>query len=323
MFDMHYDLLTILYFNYKKNNPLGNPQKFIEDCKRIYHNDNIIGGIVNLYFQSQHEMKADLGIDENELKDVKKMFKTSTELFNELQAAGIIPNGEFIFGIEGCDYLKDEKDLKHLYNMGLRSILPVWNNQNKFGSGIRGDIGLTDAGISLVREAIDLNMIVDVSHANIKTFYGILYTCYRSRLNGKSVNLIASHSNVRSLCDRERNLNDGQLHALNDNDGYIGLFTNGNFLSKDNTKLSSEERVENYLKHLDYILNVIEFNPDRILTSTDNMDFMPDPSYVGLGVCPHENISKVLYDAISSRYNEELANKILVENAKKLIRKVR
>ena len=140
MFDMHYDLLTILYFNYKKNNPLGNPQKFIEDCKRIYHDDNIMGGIVNLYFESPSEMKAELGIDEDELKDVKKMFKTSTELFNELQAAGIIPNGEFIFGIEGCDYLKDEKDLKHLYNMGLRSILPVWNNQNKFGSGIRGDI---------------------------------------------------------------------------------------------------------------------------------------------------------------------------------------
>lgn len=324
MYDMHYDLLTILYYNLKKNNPLANPEKLIEDCKRIYHDDNIKGGIINLYFESVQEMEEELGISKQELDDVMGMFKESVSEFKSYQAAGILPEGEFIYGIEGCDYLRDANDLTKLYNMGLRSITPVWNNKNKFGSGNRSDSGITEKGVKLIIKAIDLNMIVDVSHANPRTFFGITSVCNGARVrNGKSVNLVASHSNVRSLCDRERNLTDAQLHDLDDAGGYIGLFTNGNFLSLDNTSLPSEERINNYLKHLDYVLNVIKFTPERIFTSTDNMDFAPQECYHNLGVCPHEQIHETLHDAIAKKYDNELADMVLTKNAKRLIQKVR
>lgn len=324
MYDMHYDLLTILYFNLKMNNPLANEEKLISDCLKIYKNNNVRGGIINLYFESIEEMKEELGINEDEVNNVIDMLKTSIQHFKNFQGFNIIPKDiDYIYGIEGCDFLKDEKDLDTLYSLGLRSMIPVWNNPNKFGSGNRDTYGLTEAGVRLIKKAIDLGIIVDVSHANEKTFYDIASVVEEEKIKGKTVNFMASHSNVRTLCDRARNLSDDQLKRLKELDGYIGLFTNGNFLSLDNRSIDSDKRIENYLKHLDYIINVIGFKKDRILVATDNMDFEPDPSYHNLGVCSYEVTKEKLYESISKKYDEELANMILFENPKKLINSVR
>lgn len=324
MYDMHYDLLTILYFNLKKNNPLANINKLIDDCKKIYKNGNIKGGIINLYFESIEEMKEELGIEEAELYDVVTMFKKSIEHLKDFQEEGIIPKDiDYIYSIEGCDFLDGVDDLDTLYKLGLRSMLPVWNNPNKFGSGNRDTYGLTEAGVELIKKAIDLGIIIDVSHANQNTFYDIADVVDYEKNKGKKANLIASHSNVRMLCDRERNLTDRQLRTLKHLDGYIGLFTNGNFLSLDNKTLSYEERIKNYLKHLDYIINVIGFSEDRILLATDNMDFTPQDSYHNLEACPYNEINERLHDAISKKYDNELTDLIMEENAKKLIHSIR
>ena len=125
MYDMHYDLLTILYFNLKNNNKLSNQDKLINDCIKIYNN-NVLGGIIDLYFMSQNEMLDELGITSEELQDVKKMFKQSINYLNIFKENCIIPaNIDFIYSMEGCDYYKDENDLDELYDLGLRAILPV------------------------------------------------------------------------------------------------------------------------------------------------------------------------------------------------------
>lgn len=324
MYDMHYDLLTIIYYNMKKNNNLANPKKMITDCKKIYSNGNIIGGIINLYFMSKEEMKEELDINEYELADIKTMFQKSISNLGLLKQSGVIPlNTDFIYSIEGCDYFKNENDLEELYDMGLRAILPVWNEKNKFGSGNRSKEGLTDLGVRLIKKAIDLNMIIDVSHANEKTFYDILDVIEIEQNFGKRVNLIASHSNVRTLCDRERNLTDEQLKRLKDLGGYIGLFTNGNFLSKNNEEIIYKERQNNYLKHLDYIINNIGFSIDKILVSTDDMNFSSDKSYHNLEAFPIETINTKLHSLIEKNYNKEIADNILVNNAQKLFKNVK
>lgn len=73
MYDAHYDLLTILYFNCKTNNKYSNYQKLTTDCTNIYNN-NIIGGTINLYFMSKEEMLEELDIKKSELEDIVKMF---------------------------------------------------------------------------------------------------------------------------------------------------------------------------------------------------------------------------------------------------------
>ena len=309
MYDMHYDLLTILYcvFNKKINFNL-------EDIKKIYDN-NVIGGIVNLYFMSKQEMKEQLNI---EYFYVSKMFKESIEYLEILKQNNVIPKDiNFIYSIEGCDYLNDILELEHLYKLGLRSILPVWNEENKFGSGIRSDKGLTELGKELIKKAIDLNMIIDVSHANEKTFDDILDIIEKENYS----NIIVSHSNVKSLCDNKRNLSDEQLIRLKQLGGYTGLVGYVNFVSLDNENMNYQEKQENFIKHLKYLIDVIKFPIDKIFVSSDDMSW--NNKFYNKNVFKIFKIKEELFKLIEKNYSKEIANLILIENPKKLIEKVK
>lgn len=309
MYDMHYDLLTILYciFNKKINLKL-------EDIKKIYDN-NVIGGIVNLYFMSKQEMKEQLNI---EYFDVSKMFKESIEYLEKLKQNNIIPKDiNFIYSIEGCDYLKDILELEYLYKLGLRSILPVWNEESKFGSGIRSDKGLTELGKKLIKKSIDLNMIIDVSHANEKTFDDVLDIIEKYNYP----NVIASHSNVKSLCDNKRNLSDKQLIRLKELGGYIGLVGYSNFLSLDNKNMNYQEKQEKFIKHLKYLIDAIKFPIDKIFVSSDDMSW--NNKFYNKDVFNIFKIKEELFELIEKYYSKEIANLILIENPKKLIEKVK
>ena len=324
MYDMHYDLLTILYYNLKKGNKYSDSNKLIRDCKAIYKDSiryrNITGGIINLFFMSPEEMYNELDITKEEILNVKKMFKQSIVYLEYMKKIGVIPKDiDFIYSIEGCDYLNSYKDLEELYELGLRSIIPVWNNKNKFASGNRSDTGLTEEGIKLIEKAIELGIIVDVSHANKKSFNDILDIIEKYN----DYNLIASHSNVKTLCNRDRNLDDDDLIRLKDMKGYIGLFTNGNFLSLNNEKLLYSKRSIEYVKHLDYLINKIGFPTDRILVSTDDMNFHPDSRYHHLEAFHIDKIAHDLHTTISSNFDEDLAYKIMIENPRRIIKKVK
>lgn len=321
MYDMHYDLLTILYYNLKQYNPKANIEKLIKDLIDMYQG-NIRGGIINLYFMSEDEMKKELGITSEETKDVIEMFKQSIRYLKGFQECEIIPNDvDYIYSIEGCDFLNDETDLETLYELGLRSIIPVWNNESKFGSGYKSDKGLTEMGVKLIEKAIELGIIIDISHANEQTFFDIIKVIEKNK--DKKINLIASHSNVKTLCDRKRNLTDEQLKTLKEYDGYIGLFTNGNFISMDNKNLTYDERLKNFMTHLKYLIEIIGFSTKRIIISTDDMNFNPDPSYHHLETYPIKDLAKKLREAITNEYGSEVAEDILVNNSKNLIQRVK
>ena len=88
-----------------------------------------------------------------------------------------IDNGKnFDFGNTSKEYAK-YRDIyprelyEKLYSLGLRNILLVWNNPNKYGSGNMGDYGLTEAGVEFLKKAIDLGITIDLSHMNDNTFW--------------------------------------------------------------------------------------------------------------------------------------------------------
>ena len=278
MYDMHYDLLTILYFNFLEKNKFANQIKCIENIKGMYSSNNIKGGIINLYFMSEEEMKNELDIDKENLYDVLTMFKESIHILQYLKYKNIIPNDtDFLYSIEGCDYIKNLEELEELYNLGLRAILPVWNNENKYGSGFKTDKGLTLKGKDLVKKAIDLGIIIDLSHANPNTFDGIIDVISSEQQKGKNPIVIASNSNCRSLCDRKRNLTDEQLIKLKNVGGIIGLLSNSKFISTDFVENTYQERQKWLLKHIKHVLN-LGFPMDKIILSTDDMYFSPDSS---------------------------------------------
>ena len=298
MVDTHYDLLSICYTCYLKNDYT----KIEEIVKKIKNNKNNIKCIfANLYFMSKEEMFEELGENYyNPNVPVLTMFKISKQILEYY-----LPDIEFIYSIEGCDYI-DIEDLDDLYNEGLRSIVPVWNTENKYGSGNRTDKGLTEDGISLINKAIDLGMGIDLSHANLNTFCGIIDVIKENRRLGKNVICYASHSNARMLCDNKRNLTDEQLLAIKEVNGLVGICSYSKFVNN------------KYIDHIIYIANLIGL--DNIMLSTDDMSFLE--KYKGTNIYNYKNIYNELKEELSYKYDSNEIDKIMFKNAYRIINKI-
>ena len=237
-FDCHYDLLTSILMNMDPINKNSNIDNLISTLEKLYVN-NVKGSIINLFFMSKEEMENELDIKNI---NVKEMFKKTVEQLEFLKMSGYIKDDvKFIYSIEGCDFLEVD-DLEYLYKLGLRSILPVWNNQNKYASGIKTTKGLTEEGKKLIKKAIELGIIIDVSHMNEKSFFESLEYLLILKKEGYNPTIMASHSNLKTFKDVDRNLSNKQINTLKYLDAYIGLFTNSKFISNDFLNITKEKR---------------------------------------------------------------------------------
>lgn len=303
MFDSHYDLLTILYL-------LKDNKKYIDKIC-LDTTNNLVGIIGNLYFMSEKEMKDELGIEEN--INVSSMLEKALSVFNSLDL-----NYKTVFSIEGCDYIKDLRELEYLNSLGLKAILPVWNNENKYGSGIRGTGGLTEEGKKLIEKAIDLNIAIDLSHASPKTFFDIVKVI---KEYDKKAICYASHSNVYSLHPHPRNLTDKQLTALKEIDGSLGIVSYPPFLT--NSK-DVKDIKQAYLNHIKYAVDKMGIN--RVMLASDNMEFYGElntkPSF-----CPspfkYENMKEEITRLLKSEFNSEEIEKIMYKNAVDIYKKLK
>ncbi|MCI8347397.1 MAG: hypothetical protein HFJ12_05590 [Bacilli bacterium] len=297
MFDAHYDLLTILYCCYLKND-----FSYIEKIKKDLK--DVKGLIANLYFMSKEEMKEELEIEDI---NVFEMFKISTNLFKEH-----FRDKEVIFSIEGCDYIKDTKELENLYHLGLRNILLVWNNKNKYGSGNRTEEGLTELGREFIKKAVSLGISIDLSHMNKNTFWDTVKLLERFKDERMLVKVLASHSNSYKLCQNKRNLNDDQILAIKKLGGIIGLVGYGPFINAEEKDLE-----QNYLEHIKYMESLIGI--DNIAIATDNMDFAQDLFGIDedISLLNHKTLKEKLNKILSNYYKEKEKEKILYKNVKK------
>jgi len=314
MVDTHYDLLSICYICYLKNDYT----KIEEIVKKIKNNKYSIKCIfANLYFMSEEEMKEELHNNYyNPNISVLDMFKISKTILESY-----LPNIDFIYSIEGCDYI-DVNDLELLYNEGLRSIILVWNTENKYGSGNRNTKGLTRDGIIFINKAIELGIGIDLSHANLNTFYGLIEVIKENQRLGKDVVCYASHSNSKKLCIRERNLTNEQLKLIKEVNGLVGIFSNRNFITQDYNLTKQEQKLE-YLKHIIYISNIVGI--DNIMISTDDMSFCGDidSEYYEIPIFDYSNIVSENKELLLSYFSLEDTNNILYNNAyNKIINKL-
>ena len=318
MIDLHYDLLTYIYLNVKRGN-----MRFIKDyCEKIFDN-NINGGILNLYFMSKKDMKKELGINENEL-NVINMLKVVVTAINEYD---LLPNRErFLFGIEGCDYLKSPEDLIELYNLGVRSIAPVWNEVNKYGSGINGkdNMGLTASGEDLITKAVKLGIMIDLSHTNNETFWDIIELIDKLTLAGYNPFVFASHSNCRNVEQEligkadikniektlfyKRNLDDVQLLAIKKRNGLVGLVAHKTLskLTLDVSQVMAKNNDIFYIKALEkqfLYLKDLFGSVDNIGVATDDLSLL-----VEYNCFYHINANHFSLDKVSNNIKNLLKN---------------
>lgn len=265
MFDCHYDLLTYIYMN------KDNLSEVKAHCEKIFK-DSISGGIFNLFYMSPKEMEEELDIKKEEI-DIIQNLKLINKLIKE---NNIIPNNvKYIYGIEGLDYLEKLEDLDEIYDLGVRSTNIVWNNDNKFGGGAKGDKnrGLTELGKELVKKLVDKKIAIDLSHANEKTFYDIIKLCKELRENGKRPIVFASHSNVKNICNHIRNLSDDQIIKIKELDGVIGIVAVKPFCVNENNFTKEKIKYQKaYVEHIKYIKKLFG-SANNIAVSTDDMTY--------------------------------------------------
>jgi membrane dipeptidase len=97
----------------------------------------------------------------------------------------------------------------------------TWNNSNNWATSASDEAhkkeltfkGLSNFGKKVILRMNQLGMLVDVSHVGEATFWDVINTSTKP--------VVATHSNVYTLCAHERNLKDEQIKAIADSGGII------------------------------------------------------------------------------------------------------
>lgn len=151
-----------------------------------------------------------------------------------------------VLALEGADpFGNDLMKLRQLYRLGIMSMNITWNNANLCADGCeepRGG-GLTLLGEEVVKMNNEQLVFTDVSHATVQGFWDIIeHADYP----------IASHSNVRALCDHPRNLYDDQITAMFDANGFVHVAFFPPFINKD----SQHATIADLIKHIDHLCSL-------------------------------------------------------------------
>jgi len=166
-----------------------------------------------------------------------KSFGDIKSAFDEKKHAALLA-----FEGGGAALLENVSVFRSFFELGVRVFGPAWQS-NAFGCSNRlewgEDSGISDFGKEILREGNRLGMIFDLSHLSDRGFYQLC------ELSQKPI--IASHSNLRSLCPHSRNLSDEMLKCLISRGGMMGLNLCREFIHKDKEKAT----VEGLFAHID------------------------------------------------------------------------
>lgn len=119
--------------------------------------------------------------------------------------------------------------------------------------------GLTDFGREVITAANELNIVVDLAHANDRTFYEALEHSARP--------CIFSHGCVFARCGHWRGLTDDQIRALASHGGVMGLAFYGSFIHP------SAPSLDRLLDQVEHVLDLV--GPDHLGFGAD-FDGLPD-----------------------------------------------
>lgn len=209
--------------------------------------------------------------------------------------------------MEGAEAIGPDLDALYLfYEMGLRSIGPVWSRPTLFGHGVpikfpaTPDIGpgLTEKGKDLVRLCNELGIIIDLSHLNEKGFDDVAVI--------SSAPLVATHSNAYALCASPRNLTDRQLAQIRESEGIVGL-NYATFYLREDGLAGPDIGWDALLRHLDYLIT--HLGEDHVGLGSD-FDGCVLPDVIG----DVTGVPKFLHQLKKHDYSDELITKLTTDN---------
>lgn len=118
----------------------------------------------------------------------------------------------------------------------------TWDGENRFGGGNGSKVGLKSDGKELLQWMSGKKIALDFSHTSDFLADDLLNYLEKKSLD---IPILASHSNLRSIADKERNLPDFLVKEIIRREGLIGLNFFAPFLGKDPSAL--KEHVQGFV----------------------------------------------------------------------------
>ena len=190
-------------------------------------------------------------------------------------------------------------EVEHIRELGFTSAMLTWNYENEYAFGaVCNQAGrLKLWGKETARWLLDQGIVLDISHLSDGGVEDLFLLTDRP--------MIASHSNVRALCDQPRNLRRDQIQELIRRGGLVGMNFFRPFVGGE-----TAVGLDDLLCHMEYIL---ELGGDHVLalgTDFDGCDgLFPD------GVTGVESIPAVAAAMRARGFGEPLVGRILFWNA--------
>ena len=163
-----------------------------------------------------------------------------------------------MLGIENGHALDGKiENLQHFAQRGIVYMTLCHNGDNDICDSARGSQthnGVSAFGKQVIQEMNRLGIMVDLSHANEKSFFDALLISNQP--------IVCSHSSCRALCNHPRNLTDEQMRALAAAGGVMQITLYPGFLRSD-----GEATLHDVMKHVEHAVQVMGI--DHVGLGTD------------------------------------------------------
>ncbi len=215
---------------------------------------------------------------------------------NELKKALVNRKRAAVLAVEDAAIMGNL--IHYVTELKIAIVMLTWNYENSYGCGAAyaQQRGLTEKGKKLAETLVKKGIIIDVSHLSDAGVEDVLTVT--------SEPVIASHSNVRRICDNPRNLSDTHIREIIKRGGIIGMNYYGPFVESEDRK-----GIKALLHHLEAIL---ELGGEESLVLGSDFDGCGN-HFCG-GIKGVESVPRLIQEMKAAGYREELIQKICWEN---------
>ncbi len=179
-----------------------------------------------------------------------------------------------ILAFEGGEFLEGSLEtLRMFYRLGVRILGLTWNERNALADGAaEGNTkgGLTHFGQEVLAEAGALGVLIDAAHLSEAGFWDVAERSEHP--------FVVSHANCHSLYGHPRNLTDGQLLAIRDTGGLIGIALNPAYMAT----TAAEVTVSTVCDHIEHVIDVAGEKHVALGTDLDSFDGPPPGGMAGI-----------------------------------------
>jgi membrane dipeptidase len=174
----------------------------------------------------------------------------------DIQSAQATRRLGIIYGCQDTTMLEgDLTKLAVFADLGVRIVQPTYNTRNLIGDGCmeKADGGLSKMGYDFVAQMNQLNLLVDLSHAGVRTI--------AEGIAASKAPVAITHTACRALVDLPRNTGDAELKALAERGGVAGIYFMP-FLRE-----SGQPHAEDLIRHIEHAVDVC--GEDHVGLGTD------------------------------------------------------